>query len=139
MARWVPVVGVAGSDPKMRQHAHSRRTGGHARQNATRGRREKYRHGDAARRFRAGDAVDSCFEAAVELVDDGAMRGVQPRVHPIAGWREATTQMNRHHHGQAEGEKQSHEPEESQAPVMTEVRHSPHSLFSGAPGGNLRS
>lgn len=97
------VVGVAGSYPKMPQHTHWRRPGGHARQYAMRRQADERRHDNAVWRLGPTDAVHSCFETAVELIDDGVTRGVQPRMHSMTSRREAMAQVNRHYHGQAEG------------------------------------
>jgi len=44
------------------------------------------------------------------LVDDRMVRGVHSCVYGIASWEEAMVEMNRHHHGEAEGEKRLDEP-----------------------------
>jgi len=74
MARRVPVVVAPVRDPEMPQHSRAGRSGGRVRQEVGRVQRERHRHGDNARCRRAAGAVDSCFEAAVDLVDDGVMR-----------------------------------------------------------------
>ena len=110
MGERISVVSVARSDPEMPQYLESRRRSDQARQNATCERCGKHCRGDAVRRCRAAGALDSFLDAAVRLIDDRVMRRAQPSVRCLAGRKEAMVQMNRHYHGQTQGDEDPDEP-----------------------------